>query len=77
MQEHLSSVFVNNKGTDQPGHPSNLIRTFIIHLLVSPLSKLAKIRLLIFKLVSVAEEICLSLVLMNVLKKGFVGSRSI
>ena len=32
MQENLSSVFANNKGSDQPAHPLSLISAFINHL---------------------------------------------
>ena len=41
MQEGLSSVFANNNGTDQPAHPRSLIRTYIIPVLESIISKLA------------------------------------
>ena len=70
-------MFANNKGADQPGHPRNLISTFVIHLLEITLSKLARSKFSIFKLVSVAEETCLSHVMSKALKTGFVGSRSI
>ena len=36
-----SLVFANNKGTDQPAHPRNLLSAFVIHLLGSIRSRLA------------------------------------
>ena len=77
MQGNLSLMFANNKDADQSGHPCNLISTFVTHLLESTLSKLATSKFSIFKLVSVAEKTCLSLVMSKDLKTGFVGSRSI
>ena len=73
MQENLSSMFANNKDADQPGHPCNLYYSLI----GKYLSKLATSKFPIFKLVSVAEETCFSLVMSKALKTGFVGSRSI
>ena len=42
-RENLSSVFVSNKGTDQPAHAPSLISPFVIRLLESTISKLASI----------------------------------
>ena len=53
---NLSSVFVNNKGTDQPAHMGSLISAYVILLLVSIISKLATSVFSIFYLVSVAEQ---------------------
>ena len=67
--------FVNNKGTDQPAHPGRPISTFVIHFLESIISKLATSKISIFQLVSIAEEIFLSLALMQTPKTGFVALR--
>ena len=40
-RENLSTVFANNKGADQPGHPRSLISAFVIRVLESIISKLA------------------------------------
>ena len=40
--------FANNTGADQPAHPGNLISAFVIRLLESILSKLAKNEISIF-----------------------------
>ena len=42
-----SSVFSNNKGTDQPAYPRSLLSTFVIRLLQS-ISKLATSEISIF-----------------------------
>ena len=55
--------FVNNTGTDQPAQPGSLIKAFVIGLLQSIIYRLATIKILIFLLVSVAEETGLSLAL--------------
>ena len=36
-----SSVFVNNKGSDQPAHPHSLVSAFVIGILESIIPKLA------------------------------------
>ena len=48
--------FVNNKGSYQPAHRLSLISAFGIRLLENIISKLATGEILIFQLVSVAEE---------------------
>ena len=48
MWENPSSVFVNNKGADQPTHPRSLISTFAIRFLESIMSKLALSEISIF-----------------------------
>ena len=73
----MSSMFNNNKGTDQPAHPRSLISAFVIGLLESYISRLATSKISIFKLVSVAEETGLSLTLLETLKTGFVVTRPI
>ena len=77
LQEYLSLMFAINKGADQPVHPHSLISALIACLLESILSKLAPIKISLFCLVSVAEESCLSLVLLETPKTGFVESRPI
>ena len=47
-QENLFSVFANNKGADQPVHAHSLISAFVICLLESIISKIAKSKILIF-----------------------------
>ena len=46
--------FANNTGADQPAHPHSLISAFVIRLYI--ISGLAVGEILIFKLISVAEE---------------------
>ena len=48
--------FANNKGADQPAHPRRLISAFVILVLESIISKPCSSEILIFYLVSVAEE---------------------
>ena len=66
----MSSTFVNNKGTDQPKHLHSLISAFVICLLESIISKLAKSEFSIFYLVSVGEQAGLSLTWSETSKKG-------
>ena len=74
MQENLSLGFANNNGADQPAQMSRLIRTFVIHLLVSIIHKLATSEISFFYQVSVAEETGLSLVLLETPKTGFLAT---
>ena len=74
-QENLSSVFVNNKGADQPAHPRSLISASVIHILESIISGLATREILIFYLVAVSDETGLSLILLETQKTGFVATR--
>ena len=53
--------FANNTGADQPAHPRSLISAFIIRYLENIICQLATGEILIFKLVSVAEETGLKL----------------
>ena len=53
----------------------SLIRTFVLHLLESIISKLHTKEISIFWLVCVAEETGLSLTLLEILKTGFLTSR--
>ena len=69
--------FVNNKGADQLAHPRRLISAFGIRFLKSIISNLATNEILIFWLVSVAEEIGLNLTLSKTPKTGYVATRSI
>ena len=68
---------MNNTGADQPAHPRSLISAFVIHLLESIISKLAKNEISILLLVAVAEETGLSFVLSETPKTGFVATRPI
>ena len=68
-------MFANNTDADQPAHRCSLISAFVIRLLESIISRLATSKILIFLLVSVAEETGLSLALSETLKTGFSASR--
>ena len=48
VSENLSSMFVNNKGTDQPVHLRILMSAFGIHFFESIISKLATNKFLFF-----------------------------
>ena len=63
--------FANNTGTDQPAHPHSLINAFVICVLECIISKLATSEILIFYLVSVAEETGLNLALLKPRRKVF------
>ena len=39
LRENLSSLFVNNKGENQPTHPHTLISAFVIRVYESNMSK--------------------------------------
>ena len=65
----------NNTGADQPAHPRSLISAFVIRLLESIISRLATDEISNFKLVSVAEETGLKLVLTGTPKTGFLATR--
>ena len=67
----------NNKGADQPARLRSLISTFVIHFLESTIYKPSTREILIFSLVSVAEETGLSLVLSETRKTDFVAMRPI
>ena len=55
--------FSNNTGADQPAHPRSLISAFVIRFLENNICTLATGAILIFCLVSVAEEAGLNLAL--------------
>ena len=67
----------NNKGTDQPAHPCSPISAFVIRFLESTVYNLATSKISIFQLVSVAEEIGLSLALSETPKTGFLATMPI
>ena len=73
-QENLSSGIANNKGADKPALVCRLIIAFVISFLeqLNFISKLATGEILIFSLVSLAEETGLSLALSETLKTDFV-----
>ena len=69
-------LHANNKGADQPAHPHSLIKAFFINL-VSILTPSLETRYIsIFYVVSLAEQICLSLTLSEILKTGFLAIRA-
>ena len=47
-QENLSPGFANNKGADKPAHPHSLNSAFVIRVLESIVSKLAKSEISLF-----------------------------
>ena len=59
--ENLFMPFVNNKGADQSAHPRSLISAFIVRCLESIIPLLAIAEISRPKLVSVAEQACVSL----------------
>ena len=68
---------MNNKGADQPAHLRSIVSTFVVHLLDSITSKLASCKISIFLLVSVAEQVGLSLIKPENVKTGFLTTRPI
>ena len=69
--------FANNKGAYQPAYPCSLISVFVISLLESIISRLATSEILIFYLVTVAEETGLCVTLSETLKTGYLVTRPI
>ena len=67
----------NIKGADQPAHLRSLISAFVIRLLESNISKLAAREILIFLLVSVAEQADLNLTFLELPKTSFLAKRPI
>ena len=61
----LQGIFLKN--TDQPAHPRRLICAFVIHCLISIISKLATGEISICQLVSVVKETGLSIPLSETL----------
>ena len=69
---------MNSKGADQPAHLHSLISTFVVHFLKRIISKLVSYKLLMFQLVSIAEQTGLSLTLSEIPQNRFSNvSRSI
>ena len=62
---------MNNKGADQPAHPRRLISAFVIRFFEITIFKLTTSGNAIFKLVSVAKELCLNLTLSETPKTRF------
>ena len=58
---NLSLVVCEQQSADQPAHPCRLIKAFVIPLLESIISRLARREISIFQLVSVAEQAGLNL----------------
>ena len=67
--------FATNTCTDKPGHMRSLISAFVINFLKSIICKLAIGEILIFYLVSVAEETGLKLAFSETPKTGFLATR--
>ena len=59
--ENLFMPYVNKKGSDQPVHPHSLISNFVVRCFDSIISIVAKNKVSSLSLVSVAEQIGLSL----------------
>ena len=53
--------YANNKGADQPAHPSSLISVFVVHCLDSVMSLVSVIEISSLMQASVAEQARLSL----------------
>ena len=68
--------FANNKGADQPVHMRSLISAFVIRVMESIKSRLARGKISIFYLVFVAEQAGLSITLSEIPKTGFVVTQS-
>ena len=66
-----------NKGADLPVHQRSLNLAFVIPLLISTISRLAKSEILNFYLVSVAKQAGLNLTLSETPKTGILASRPI
>ena len=66
---------MNNTGTDQPAHPRSLISAFVIRFLENIISRLARSKISINYLDSVAEQAGLKLALTETPKTGFLPSR--
>ena len=58
----------------QPAHPRNLISAFVIRLLKGIISNFVTARILLFSLVSVAEQAGLCLTLSHTSKTGFLAT---
>ena len=58
-----------NKGADQPANPRSQISAFVVRIFGSMISKLATSEILIFKVVSVAEQAGLKLTFRNPLRQ--------
>ena len=69
--------FANNKGSDQPAHPCSLISAFVIPLLDSIVSKLARSKISFLQVVSVAEQAGLGVAFSETPKTGFLMSKLI
>ena len=54
--ENLFKPYANNKGADRPARPHSLISTFVGHYLDSIIPILAKSKISVLQLVSVAEQ---------------------
>ena len=76
-QENLALLHVNKKSADQPAHLHSLISTFVIRYLESIGANHAPCKISIFQLVYVAEQLGLSLTLLESLKTGFLMSMPI
>ena len=73
MRENLSSGFANNTGADQPPHLLSLISAFVVRLLES--IYLATSEIPIFKLVSVAGHVGLSMTWSEPPKTGVLATQ--
>ena len=75
MRENLSSVFLDNKGADEPAHRRSLISAFVIHLLESIMSELATSEIPLIWLVSVVEQAGCGMTWTENPKTGFLTTR--
>ena len=65
-------AFANKKGADQPAHLCSLISAFVFRLLESIISRHTKSVISMFKLVSVAEQAGLNIILSETPKTDFL-----
>ena len=67
--------YANNKGADQPAHPSSLISTFVVRCLDSIISLVSISKIASFCLASVAAQAGLSLTWSKTPKTSFLVTR--
>ena len=61
MRKRVLMSYANNKGADQPAHPCSLISAFVVHCLDNVMSLVSVTKISSLMLVSVAEQVSLSL----------------
>ena len=74
-RENLSTMFANNKGTDQTAHVPSLLSASVIRFLENIITKLATSEISVFELASVADQADLSTTLLETPKTCFFASK--